>query len=82
VLTPGSAADLCAFAIEAPEACPVYDPAVLLVHVLGAGRGARMTMVDGVVRVRNGVVLGEDPSVRVRMAAAAERVVASRRATE
>lgn len=80
VLAPGAAADLCAFAIDVPEASPVYDPAVLLVHVLGAGRRARLTMVDGVVRVRDGVVLGEDPTVRVRVHAAAERVVAWQRA--
>ncbi len=82
VLEPGAVADLCAFAIDAPEAAPVYDPTVLLVHVLGAGRRARLTMVDGNVLVRDGVVLGEDPSVRVRVNTAAERVVAWRRATE
>lgn len=82
VLVPGAVADLCAFAIDAPEAAPVYDPTVLLVHVLGAGRRARLTMVDGEVRVRDGMVLGEDPLVRVRVNAAAERVVAWRRATE
>lgn len=82
VLVPGAKADLCAFAIDAPEAAPVYDPTVLLVHVLGAGRRARLTMVHGVVRVRDGVVLHEDPAVRVRVNAAAERVVAWRRATE
>lgn len=81
VLTPGAPADLCAFAIDAPEAAPVYDPAVLLVHVLGAGRGARLTMVDGVVQVRDGVVLGEDASVRVRLNAAADRVMAWQRAS-
>jgi cytosine/adenosine deaminase-related metal-dependent hydrolase len=79
VLTPGASADLCAFAIDAPEAAPVYDPAVLLVHVLGAGRRARLTMVDGVVRVRDGVLLGEDPAVRARVCAAAERVAAWQR---
>jgi 5-methylthioadenosine/S-adenosylhomocysteine deaminase len=76
VLSPGAPADLCAFALDAPEAAPVYDPAVLLVHVLGAGRGARLTMVDGIVRVRDGRVLGEDASVRGRLDAAADRVMA------
>jgi len=82
VLAPGAVADLCAFGIDTPEASPVYDPTVLLVHVLGAGRRARLTMVDGVVRVRDGIVLGEDASVRGRVTAAAARVVAWRRATE
>jgi cytosine/adenosine deaminase-related metal-dependent hydrolase len=76
VLAPGAPADLCAFSLDAPEAAPVYDPTVLLVHVLGAGRQARLTMVDGAVRVRDGVVLGEDPAVRTRVCAAAERVAA------
>jgi cytosine/adenosine deaminase-related metal-dependent hydrolase len=80
VLEPGAAADLCAFAIDAPEASPLYDPAVLLVHVLAAGRQARLTMVDGVVRVRDGSLLEDDPSVRMRLAATAQRVVAWRRA--
>jgi cytosine/adenosine deaminase-related metal-dependent hydrolase len=78
-LAPGWPADLCAFAIDAPEAAPVYDPAVLLVHVLGTGRRARLTMVDGVVRVRDGAVLNEASAVRARVAAAAERVAAWQR---
>jgi len=79
VLAPGAPADLCAFAIDAPEAVPVYDPSVLLVHVLGAGRRARLTMVDGVIRVRDGAVCDEDPAIRARVGAAADRVVAWQR---
>jgi cytosine/adenosine deaminase-related metal-dependent hydrolase len=80
LLVPGAVADLCAFDIDAPEASPVYDPRVLLVHVIGSGRRARLTMVDGIVRARDGVVLGDDPAVRVRVNAAADRVVAWQRA--
>jgi 5-methylthioadenosine/S-adenosylhomocysteine deaminase len=74
-LAPGAPADLCAFRLDAFEAHPVYDPAVLLVHVVGAGRRAALTMVAGRVLVRDGVVLDEDPAVRERVGAAAVRVV-------
>ncbi len=73
-LVAGARADLCAFRIDALEAAPVYDPAVLLVHVLGAGRRAALTMVAGQVLVRDGHVLHADAAVRARVAAAAERV--------
>jgi 5-methylthioadenosine/S-adenosylhomocysteine deaminase len=75
-LVPGNAADLCAFSIEAFEAAPVYDPYVLLVHVLGSGANAELTMVNGRVLVRHGQELGFDQSVRMRVQADAERVAA------
>ncbi len=55
VLAAGSAADLCAFRCDVYEAVPVYDPYVVLVHVLGGGRAAALTMVAGKVLVRDGV---------------------------
>ncbi len=74
VLAPGHDADLCAFSCDAFEARPIYDPAVLLVHVLGSGQAARLTMVAGRVLVRDGRELGEDVQVRERVVQAAERV--------
>lgn len=75
-LTVGAPADLAAFRLDAPELVPLFDPAVALVHVLGAGRGAALTMVQGRVLVRDGVLLADDPGVPTRVAAAAERVAA------
>jgi 5-methylthioadenosine/S-adenosylhomocysteine deaminase len=73
-LVAGARADLCAFRIDALEAAPVYDPAVVLVHVIGAGRRAALTMAAGQVLVRDGRPLHEDTAVRSRVIAAAERV--------
>jgi 5-methylthioadenosine/S-adenosylhomocysteine deaminase len=74
VLSPGAAADLAAFTLDADEVTPVYDPCVALVHVAGGARRAALTMVAGRVLVRDGIVLGEDPDVRGRVEAAAARV--------
>ncbi len=73
-LAAGYQADLCAFRIDALEAVPVYDPAVLLVHVLGSGRAAALTMVGGRVLVRDGAELNADSGVRDRVGMAAEKV--------
>ncbi len=75
-LEAGRPADLCAFRIDAFEAVPVYDPAVTLVHVLGSGRGAALTMVAGRVLVRDGRELAFDQSVRDRVMASGARVMA------
>ncbi len=75
-LAPGNAADLCAFSCGAFEAAPVYDPYVLLVHVLGSGANAELTMVNGRVLVRHGQELAFDPTVRMRVIEDAERVAA------
>lgn len=75
-LTVGAPADLAAFRLDAPEVIPLFDPAVALVHVLGAGRRAALTMVQGRVLVRDGAVLGADADLPRRVSAAAERVSA------
>ncbi len=75
-LAVGNAADLCAFSCEAFEAAPVYDPYVLLVHVLGSGTNAELTMVNGRVLVRGGEELAFDQSVRTRVLEDADRVAA------
>ncbi len=73
-LATGYRADFCAFRIDAFEAVPVYDPAVLLVHVLGSGRSAALTMVGGRVLVRDGTELNADPGVRDRVVLAGRKV--------
>ncbi len=76
VLDAGHPADLCAFRIDAFEAVPVYDPAVTLVHVLGSGQRAALTMVAGRVLVRDGRELAFDPGVRQRVMEIGARVTA------
>lgn len=76
VLAAGHPADLCAFRIDAFEAVPVYDPAVTLVHVLGSGQRAALTMVAGRVLVRDGRELAFDPAVRDRVMESGARVMA------
>ncbi len=73
-LAEGQLADMCAFEIDAFEAAPVYDPQVLLVHVLGSGMRAALTMVAGRVLVRAGIELGFDDSVRSRVMADGQAV--------
>lgn len=73
-LAAGYRADLCAFRVDALEAIPVYDPAVLLVHVMGSGRLAALTMVGGRVLVRDGAELNADPGVRRRVEVAGGKV--------
>ena len=60
-LEPGKAADLAAFPLGAPDAQPVHDPAVALVHALAGRARAVLVAVAGRVLVRNGVVLCDDP---------------------
>jgi cytosine/adenosine deaminase-related metal-dependent hydrolase len=74
-LSPGAPADLAAFRLDAPEVHPLHDPAVGLVHVLGSGRRAALTMVDGRVLVRDGALLDADPEVPRRVGDAADRIV-------
>ena len=73
-LSVGAPADLAAFRLDAPEAHPRHDPAVTLVHVLGAGRRAALTMVDGRVLVRDGELVHHDPTVAERVDDAAARI--------
>lgn len=79
-LVAGAPADLAAFRLDAPELTPLFDPAVALVHVLGSGRRAALTMVDGRVLVRDGEVLTADLDVPRRVNDAATRVVQGWRA--
>lgn len=81
-LRAGDQADLCAFPVDALEAAPTYDPAVLLVHVLCSGRAAALTMVGGRVLLRDGEPSVRDTGLRARVEAAAERVLQWRRADE
>lgn len=80
VLAPGRPADLCAFRIDAFEAVPVYDPDVLIVHVLGSGRRSAMTMVNGRVLVRDGEELAHHPALRDRVGEIGDRIMAWRAA--
>lgn len=73
-LAAGQWADLCAFRCDAFEAAPVYDPQVLLVHVVGGGARALLTMVAGRVLVRDGIELACDDAVRARVMADGEVV--------
>ncbi len=81
-LAVGYQADLCAFRCDAFEAVPVYDPAVLIVHVLGSGQSAALTMVGGRVLVRDGAELQADLSVRERVVLAGRRVAQWRNAAD
>lgn len=68
----GKQADLAAFAIDR-LAGPVPDPVVALVSTPRAAR-ARLVVIAGEVRVREGVVTGLDPAVPARVDAAAHRL--------
>lgn len=81
-LAPGYAADLCAFRCDAFEAAPTYDPAVVLVHVIGSGQAAALTMVAGEVLVRHGVPSVTDASLRERVQETATQLRAWRRADQ
>jgi 5-methylthioadenosine/S-adenosylhomocysteine deaminase len=74
----GKEADLVAFALDAPDARPVHDPAVTLVHVLAGATPAMLAVVAGRIRVRDGRVLDADPARQARMDALGERLRAWR----
>lgn len=73
-LEEGKAADLAAFALDAPRTQPVQDPASALVFA-GSGRGAVLVTVAGQELVRHGRLVREmpDDAAAVREAAAALR---------
>ena len=74
----GKQADLVAFGV--PDAAqPVEDPEAALVFAHAALR-VRRVVVAGVSRVRDGAVLGLDPTTALRVADAARRVSEWRRA--
>lgn len=57
-LEPGKLADMAAFALPIANGISVYNPEVVLVHVLGGHATALLTVVEGVVRQRQGVLTG------------------------
>lgn len=73
-LEPGKQADLAAFPLDHLDAQPVHDPAVTLVHVLAGLVPARLVLVAGAERVRDGVVRGADPVRRERLQALGRRL--------
>lgn len=77
VLREGFQADLAAFDLPG-LAGPVYDVAAALVH--SGGSPARRTVVAGRVRVRDGVVLQDDPSLAARVQRHADALDRWRRA--
>lgn len=70
----GKAADLAAFSLAHPDAQPVHDPAVTLVHVLAGAASATLVVVAGRERVRDGVVLAADAGRHARMTALGDRL--------
>ena len=73
-LEPGKQADLAAFPLDHVDAQPIHDPAVTLVHVLAGLVPARLVVVAGRERVRDGVVHDTDPTRRARLHALGERL--------
>jgi cytosine/adenosine deaminase-related metal-dependent hydrolase len=69
-LEPGKEADLAAFPLDDVAAHPVYEPAATLLYGL-AGSAARLVAVAGTVRVWDGRVIDQDPSVASRVDATA-----------
>lgn len=73
-LEAGKDADLAAFALDGPDAQPVYDPAVTLVHVLAGTMRASLVTVAGRELVRDGVVLKDDANLDSRMTLLGQRL--------
>jgi 5-methylthioadenosine/S-adenosylhomocysteine deaminase len=67
-LEAGKDADLAAFPISGPDTGAVFDPAVVLVHVLAGTVRASLVTVAGQELVRDGVVLHEADGLRERVA--------------
>lgn len=77
VLAPGFHADLAAFAFH-PSAGPIHDVVAALVHAHAPV--ARRVVVAGTVRVRDGVVLHDDPTLVARVQDRADALARWRRA--
>lgn len=79
-LEAGAPADLCAFALDGVAAKPLADVADALVHGI-AGATARLTVVGGVVRVRDGALVdaARCAADRDRLASIGARLLAARR---
>lgn len=63
----GKQADVAVFPLDRIEALPGYDPAVSLVHALAGAVSARLVLVAGVPRVREGKVVDADPALSQRI---------------
>ena len=70
----GKEADLVAFSLAHPDAHPVHDPAVTLVHALAGAAPAVLVVVAGRERVRDGQVVDADPQRSSRMGALGDRL--------
>ncbi len=70
----GKAADLTAFALSAPDAQPVHDPAVTLVHALAGAAPAVLTVVAGRELLRDGALTHRDAERQSRIEALGERL--------
>ena len=67
-LEPGKDADLVAFPLDQPDAIPLYDPVVTLIHVLAGAVRASLVVVAGNELVRNGQLVTQDDGLATRMA--------------
>ena len=74
----GKDADLVAFSLSHPDARPIHDPAVTLVHVLAGARPALLTVVAGRERVRDGMLIDADASRQGRIELLGDRLRAWR----
>ena len=70
----GKAADLAAFSLQSVDAQPVHDAAVTLVHVLAGAQHASLVVVNGEVRVRDGLLLRADHERDARIRALGQRL--------
>lgn len=69
----GKQADLAAFALDDARATPVSDPVTALVFAIAGGR-ARHVTVAGRDLVRDGKLVRDDPGLRARVQATADRL--------
>ena len=67
-LEPSKDADLVAFPLDQPDAIPLYDPVVTLIHVLGGAPRASLVVVAGKELVRDGQLVTQDAGLEARMA--------------
>lgn len=70
----GKAADLVAFSLGHPDAQPVYDPVVTLIHALAGKVEALLVTVAGRELLRDGVIVAAENGVTERLATFAERL--------
>lgn len=78
-LEAGKQADVAVFPLDRIEALPGYDPAVTLIHALAGAVTAKLVLVAGQERVRDGVVVDADPEIGARIRTLGERLQSWRR---